>query len=113
MKAVLLRTTSVRVQTPVRSSSLTSLKVPISRQDSSSGVFSGERQTVSSPRVSLNLEMNNKRISGIRRALSQTDVARSDVPTKMSGGGTRFTSSRIPEEDVNGVGNDSVDYSGN
>ncbi|XP_031248793.1 uncharacterized protein LOC116106559 [Pistacia vera] len=112
MKAVLLRTTSVPVQPPVRSSSLTSLKVSISRQDSSSGVFSGERHT-SSPRVSLNFEMNNKRISGIRRALSQTDVARSDVSAKMSGGGTRFASSRIPEEDVNGVGNDRVDYSGN
>ncbi|KAJ0053347.1 hypothetical protein Pint_03458 [Pistacia integerrima] len=113
MKAVLLRTTSVPVQSPVRSSSLTSLKVSISRQDSSSGVFSGERHTVSSPRVSLNFEMNNKRISGIRRALSQTDVARSDVSAKMRGGGTRFASSRMPEEDVNGIGNDRVDYSGN
>lgn len=100
------------VQPPVRSSSLTSLKVFVSRQDSGSGIFSGERHSVSSPRVSMNLEMNNKRVSGIRRALSQSDVSRLDVSTKLSGGGSRFAPSRIPEEDVNGIGNDRVNHGG-
>lgn len=112
MKLVMLRTASVPLQPTVRSTSLTSLKVSISRQDSGSGIFSGERYSVSSPRVSLNLEMNNKRFSGIRRALSQSDVVRSDVSTRMSGGESWFSPSRIPEQDIGGTGNDRVDYSG-
>lgn len=112
MKAILFRTASMPVQPPVRSSSLASLKVFVSRQDSGSGIFSGERHSVSSPRVSMNLEMNNKRVSGIRRALSQSDVSRLEVSTKLSGGGSRFAPSRIPEEDVNGIGNDRVNHGG-
>ncbi|KAK3182985.1 hypothetical protein Dsin_030271 [Dipteronia sinensis] len=91
MKALLLRTGSVPVQSSVRSGSP---RVSLSRHDSFTGIFSGERHTVSSRKISLNLD---RRVGGIRRALSESDV--SAGLTKPSGAGSPLFPARIPEED--------------
>ncbi|KAK4846359.1 hypothetical protein QYF36_016354 [Acer negundo] len=98
MKALLLRTGSVPVQSSVRSGSP---RVSLSRNDSVTGIFSGERHTVSSPKISLNLD---RRVGGIRRAMSESDVKKSvtDISaglTKPGGAGSRLFADRIPEED--------------
>ncbi|KAL5865670.1 hypothetical protein ACOSQ3_003184 [Xanthoceras sorbifolium] len=112
MKALLLRNGSVQLQSAVRSGSP---RVSLSRQDSFTGIFSGERHAVSSPKISLNLEMNHRRVSGIRRALSESDVMKSvtDVSAgvaKPSGSGSRFFPARIPEEEHVSDGKGDDDY---
>ncbi|GAV91290.1 LOW QUALITY PROTEIN: hypothetical protein CFOL_v3_34687, partial [Cephalotus follicularis] len=93
MKAVLLRTGSATFQQPVLTGSP---KLSISRQHSFTGIFSGERNAVSSPRISLHLEPNRR----IRRVSSEGDVIRSgsDAWKKLSGAGSRSVPARIPEE---------------
>ncbi|EXC10951.1 hypothetical protein L484_004850 [Morus notabilis] len=63
--------------------------VPL-RSDSLSGVFSAEKTT-----LSLHSEVNRRRGSGIRRALSESDVILSE--TQLSGGFRSFPA-RMPEE---------------
>lgn len=111
MKAVLPRTGSVPVLMPVQSGSL---RMGLSRHDSVSGIFSGER-SASSPKISMNLEMNNKKISGIRRALSESDILGSQTDvfasfTKVNGTGSRYVPSRIPEEVEHVSDVDAEDY---
>ncbi|KAK2662544.1 hypothetical protein Ddye_001118 [Dipteronia dyeriana] len=98
MKALLLRTGSVPVQSSVRSCSP---RVSLSPHDSFTGIFSGERHTVTSPKISLNLD---RRVGGIRPALSESDVMKSvtdvsDGLTIPSVAGSRLFPARIPEED--------------
>ncbi|CAK7356115.1 unnamed protein product [Dovyalis caffra] len=109
MKSVLLRTGSVPIQSLVRSGSP---KISLTRCDSVTNFFSGEKTGVSSPRISLHLD-NNRRGSAtpIRRALSESDVIRSEREvsgglTKLSGTGLQSFPAIIPEEHVFG---DSVD----
>ncbi|KAL5550990.1 hypothetical protein UlMin_001166 [Ulmus minor] len=95
MKAVLIRTGSVSlpVQWPTVSGSP---GVCLSRTESFSSVFSGEK-TSGSSKVSLHFEVNRRRNSGIRRAFSESDVIRSESETP--GGSRCRRPARIPEED--------------
>ncbi|XP_075640953.1 uncharacterized protein LOC142612696 [Castanea sativa] len=97
MKAVLIRTGSVPVLPPG------SPPVTLYRNDSLSGVFTGEKSPVTSPRVSLNLDNNRRRdapATGMRRAFSETDMIRSESGlSKLSGVGSRTFPSIIPEEE--------------
>lgn len=92
MKALLLRSGSVAAASPVFHASA---GVALSRHDSLSGVFPGERTAAGSPRITLHLEVN-RRTGGIRRALSESDVFRS-VGT-FSGARSMSFPSRLPEE---------------
>ncbi|KAJ7953437.1 Tetratricopeptide repeat (TPR)-like superfamily protein [Quillaja saponaria] len=100
MKAFLIRTGSVPGQKPAITGSP---KVSLSRQNSFSGFFAGDKITPSSPRISLHLHSNNREklpVRGIRRAFSESDVIRSvsEVPVikgKLQGAGSRnFSTSK-------------------
>lgn len=115
MKAFLTRTGSVSVHTSVLPGSP---KCHLSRRDSVSGIFSGENHNVSSPRISLHLEINCHKDTPIRRAKSETDLMRSERDTKLSGAGSLSFPSRIPEEehllgsDLHGFGSWSSNHAG-
>lgn len=98
MKAVLIRTGSVPVQAQSPHVS-GSPRVSLSRSDSLSGVFSGEKAAVNSPKLSLHFEINRRRKDRamIRRALSESDVFLPE--SDPSGAGSRSFPARIPEED--------------
>ncbi|XP_024021717.1 uncharacterized protein LOC112090266 [Morus notabilis] len=99
MKVILIRTGSVPVQVqPVSGSP----RLCLSRSDSLSGVFSAEKTT-----LSLHSEVNRRRGSGIRRALSESDVILSE--TQLSGGFRSFPS-RIPEEEFLPGGDRTVSF---
>lgn len=94
MKAVLIRTGSVPVLSPGQP------RVTLYRNDSVSGVFTGEKSPVTSPRVSLNLDTNPRRDGGMRRAFSETDMIRSESGlSNLSGVGSRTFPPIIPEEE--------------
>ncbi|XP_059443524.1 uncharacterized protein LOC132175567 [Corylus avellana] len=98
MRVVLLRTGSVPVQPHPTVSG--SPRVSLSRHDSVSGVFSGERSSLGSPRISLHLDTNRGRDSSsgkrIRRVLSESDVTGG---SKLGGAGSLSFPARIPEEE--------------
>ena len=94
MKAVLIRTGSVPLLSPG------SPRVALYLNDSVSGVFTGEKSSVTSPKVSLHLDINGRRDGGMRRAYSETDMIRSESGiSRMSGVGSRSFPSIIPEEE--------------
>ena len=98
MRVVLLRTGSVPVQ--FHPAVPGSPRVSLSRRNSFSGVFSGERSSLGSPRISLHLDNNRWRDSSegnrIRRVLSESDV---NGGSKLSGSGSLSFPARIPEEE--------------
>lgn len=98
MSAVLLRTGSVPVQSHPAVPG--SPRVSLSRHDSVSGVYSGERSSLGSPRISLHLDTNRWRASSsgnpIRRVLSESDLIGG---SKLSGAGSQSFPARIPEEE--------------
>ncbi|XP_062073583.1 uncharacterized protein LOC133777848 [Humulus lupulus] len=98
MKAVLIRTGSVPVQVQLLHVS-DSPRVCLNRSESLSGVFSGEKTVVNSPRVSLHFEISRRRKERdvIRRAFSETDMIRPE--TKSSSSGSRSFPARVPKED--------------
>lgn len=101
MKVVLLRTGSV----PVMSSLVPgSSRVSFGVQDSFSGAFAGDKPSLSScPRISLHFQNNSQReVPGrrIRRALSESDIIRSEIGfSKLNGVGSRSCPAKITEED--------------
>lgn len=94
MKAAIPRTVSVPVlQSFVPASPRGSLSV--------TGLFSGERSNVTSPRISLHLELYPR---GIRRSLSESDMIRSESEVskgfmRSSGVGSLSFPARIQEEE--------------
>ncbi|KAK7844040.1 hypothetical protein CFP56_011649 [Quercus suber] len=93
MKAVLIRTGSVPLLSPG------SPRVTLYLNDSVPGVFTGEKSSVTSPKVSLHLDTNGRRDGGMRRAFSETDMIRSESGlSRLSGAGSRSFPSVIPEE---------------
>ncbi|KAE8055640.1 hypothetical protein FH972_012467 [Carpinus fangiana] len=98
MRVVLLRTGSVPVQSHLAVPG--SPRVSLSRHNSFSGVFSGVRSSLGSPRISLHLDTNRWRDSSegkrIRRVLSESDVTGG---SKLSGSGSLSFPARIPEEE--------------
>jgi len=98
MRAVLLRTGSVPVLSHLEVPG--SPRVSLSRHDSVSSVFSGERSSLGSPRISLHLDTNHWKASSlgkrIRRVLSESDVS---GVSRLSGAGSRSLPARIPEEE--------------
>lgn len=115
MKAVLIRTGSVPVQAQSPQHVSGSPRVCLSRSDSLSGVFSGDKTAVSSPKLSLHFEINRRRKDRaiIRRALSESDIIRSE--SESSAGlstGSRSFPAIIPEEDcLNGANDESAPLS--
>ncbi|KAJ6342174.1 hypothetical protein OIU78_010160 [Salix suchowensis] len=109
MKSVPLRTGSFPIQSTVRSGSP---KISLTRYDSQTNIFSG----VSSPRNSLHLDINHHRKGApIRRALSDSDVIRSEREVsrglkKPSGAGSRSCPSMIPEVEEHVFGDRVDDY---
>ncbi|GMJ12511.1 hypothetical protein like AT4G17940 [Hibiscus trionum] len=100
MKAAILRAGSV----PVPSSALSGTpRVSLSRQGSFGGVFSGERAgfSLSSAIVSLHFPMDKRKPketrTQLRRALSDTDIIRSEARVVPSG--SRCFTAGIPEEE--------------
>lgn len=94
MKAVLMGTGSVPVLSPG------SPRAALYLSDSVSGVFTGEKSPVTSPKISLHLDNNGRRDGGMRRAYSDTDMIRSEAGiSRMSGVGSRSFPSMIPEEE--------------
>ncbi|KAK9985004.1 hypothetical protein SO802_034529 [Lithocarpus litseifolius] len=94
MKAVLIRTGSVPALSPG------SPRVTLYRNDSVSGVFTGEKSSVTSPKVSLHMDTNRRKDGGMRRAFSETDMIRSESgSSRVSGVGSRSFPSIIPEEE--------------
>ncbi|KAK9275895.1 hypothetical protein L1049_023169 [Liquidambar formosana] len=103
MKTLLLRTGSVPLHTPVFPGSP---KVSLSVHDSVSGLFSREKNTVASPKISLPLDVNRRKkgVKSIPRALSESDMIGSakEVSVEfstLSGVGSRSFPARIPEEE--------------
>lgn len=92
MKALLLKTGSFTTRSPVFTASM---GVALSRQNTFPGVFSGERTTAGSPRLTLHLDVN-RRNGGIRRALSESDMIKS-VGT-FPGARSLSSTSRVPDE---------------
>ena len=93
MKAVLIRTGSIPALSPG------SPRVTLYRYDSVSGVFTSEKSSVTSPKVSLHLDNNGRRDGGMRRAYSETDMIRSESGlSRLSGVGSRSFPTVIPEE---------------
>lgn len=98
MKAILTRTGS-GCSVPVHSSFIPgSPRLSLSRHDSVSGVFSGEKN---SPRISLHLDVNHR---PIRRAFSEPDMIQfaTDVPggfTRLTRARSQLFPARIPEEE--------------
>ncbi|KAM7531003.1 hypothetical protein LguiB_034413 [Lonicera macranthoides] len=94
MKAVISRTGSVPIlQSIVPASPRSSLSV--------TGLFSGERSNVTSPRISLHLDLNPR---GIRRSLSESDMIRSESEVskgfmRSRGVGSLSFPARIQEEE--------------
>ncbi|KAJ6426968.1 hypothetical protein OIU84_022546 [Salix udensis] len=109
MKSIPLRTGSFPIQSTVRSGSP---KISLTRYDSQTNIFSG----VSSPRNSLHLDINHHRKGApIRRALSDSDVIRSEREAsrglkKPSGAGSRSCPSMIPEVEEHVFGDRVDDY---
>ncbi|KAK9927986.1 hypothetical protein M0R45_025144 [Rubus argutus] len=101
--SVLIRTGSIG---PVHSPAVSgSPRLSLSRNDSLSGVFSGERSTFSSPRICLHFDVNSRRDKNtMRRSLSESSILRSD-----SGKSRSFPSSeagRSPVEERTCPGGD-------
>ncbi|KAK8692914.1 hypothetical protein V6N13_070517 [Hibiscus sabdariffa] len=100
MKAVILRGGSIPVTSPAISASSSPRVSTLSRQSSFAGIYSGERTAFGSPLISLLSPMDKRKPketrTNIRRALSDSDIARSvnRVPV-----GTRGFSAGIPEEE--------------
>lgn len=94
---VLIRTGSIG---PVHSAAVSgSLRLSLSRNDSLSGVFSGERSTVASPRNCLHFDVNRRRDKNtMPRSLSESNILRSD-----SGKSRSFPSSEAGRSPVSGV----------
>ncbi|KAF4357970.1 hypothetical protein F8388_008478 [Cannabis sativa] len=97
MKAALIRTGSVPVKAQFPHVS-DSPRVRLNRSESLTGIFSGDKYAVNSPKVSLHFEINRRRNDRdvIRRALSETDLIRSETKSSV---GSRSFPTRIPEED--------------
>ncbi|XP_042947541.1 uncharacterized protein LOC122280630 [Carya illinoinensis] len=103
MRAVLLRTGSV-VVLPCSPVVPGSPRVSLSRQDSASCLFSAERSSVNSPRISMHFDSNRRRDSParmeIRRAYSETDLIRCESQfSRLNGAGSRSFQSSLPEEE--------------
>ena len=101
MKAALLRTGSL----PVLSSLLPgSPRVSFGAHDSFAGaLFSGDKANLASPTISMHFQNGSEReVPGrrIRRALSESDIIRSESGfSKLNGVGSRSCPSKITEED--------------
>lgn len=72
----MIQTGSISAQSPTLPGSP---RVSLSRNDSLSSVFSGARSTVGSPRISLHFNVYRRRDKIFRRALSDSDIPRSDT----------------------------------
>lgn len=107
MKSLLIRASSVPVQSPHVSGSP---RVCLSRSDSLYGVFSGENSNVCRPKASLHFDVDRRGDKGIRRILSENDVIR--WVNDFSGGSIRSSrcyAARIPEEEKVSEGGDDDD----
>lgn len=95
--SVLIRTGSFG---PVHSPAVSgSPRLSLSRNDSLSGVFSGERNTIASPRICLHFDVNGRRDKNtMRRSLSESSILRSD-----SGKSRSFPSSEAGRSPGSGV----------
>ncbi|EEF34724.1 conserved hypothetical protein [Ricinus communis] len=101
MKSLLLRTGSIQAHAPVTCGSP---KLSLSRRNSISSVLSGEKSTANSPKFSLHLEINSrKRDTLIRRALSETDIIRSETEEMLSRAGSMSFPARILEEEYSNL----------
>lgn len=101
MKAILLRTGSVPVHFPAHPGSP---KISLSLHNSVDGIFSSEKSTFCSPRISLHLEISGRRDPPIRRAFSESDVIRSEREfsiglRRLSEAGSWSFPARIPNEE--------------
>ncbi|KDP33034.1 hypothetical protein JCGZ_13620 [Jatropha curcas] len=82
-------------------------KISISRRDSFNGIFSGEKNTVSSPKISMHLEINRQRDTPIRRALSESDLMKSEAHVF-----SRSFPAIIPEEEHHDVDSRNFSHTG-
>ncbi|PIN06791.1 hypothetical protein CDL12_20647 [Handroanthus impetiginosus] len=97
MESLLFRSGSgpFSFQTQITSTSpRPSVSLPL--QDNAVSVFSGEKNGVSSPMISLHRETSRRRI---RRSSSDSDVRRSEMRTLSKLGSRSFTALPIPEEE--------------
>lgn len=104
LEAPVMKSSSVLIRTgsigPVHSPTVSgSPRVCLSRNNSLSGVFSGERSSVASPRICLHFDLNRFRDENtIRRSLSDSNILRSD-----SGRSRSFPSSEAGRSPGSGV----------
>ena len=107
MKAVLLRTGSVPVQSSLFPGSP---RVSFGVYDSVTRVFSRDKTSLNSPRFSLHFQNNSQGevpARRIRRALSESDIIRSESGiSKLNGVGSHSFPARIPEEEEDEDDND-------
>lgn len=107
MKAVLLRTGSVPVQSSLFPGSP---RVSFGVHDSVTRVFSRDKTSLNSPRFSLHFQNNSQGevpARRIRRALSESDIIRSESGiSKLNGVGSHSFPARIPEEEEEEDDND-------
>lgn len=113
MKAVLLRTGSVPVQSSLFPSSP---RVSFGVHDSVTRVFSRDKTSLNSPRFSLHFQNNSQGevpARRIRRALSESDIIRSESGiSKLNGVGSHSFPARIPEEEEEEEEDDNDDEGG-
>ncbi|XP_050231178.1 uncharacterized protein LOC126680165 [Mercurialis annua] len=95
MKSLLLRTGSVQPHAPLTPGG--SSKLSLSRSSSVTSFLSGEKNSSSSPNISLHLDINRRssRDAPIRRAFSEADIVRSE--TEIFGS---FPASIVEEESL-------------
>lgn len=113
MKAVLLRTGSVPVQSSLFPGSP---RVSFGVHDSVTRVFSRDKTSLNSPRFSLHFQNNSQGevpARRIRRALSESDIIRSESGiSKLNGVGSHSFPARIPEEEEEEEEDDNDDEGG-
>ncbi|BFG30989.1 hypothetical protein CerSpe_172630 [Prunus speciosa] len=103
MEAIMIQTGSILAQSPTLPGSP---RVSLSRNDSLSSVFSGARSTIGSPRISLHFNVNRPRDKIFRRAMSESDILRSDTDILQSETHFPAKSNSLPEEELRFPGGD-------